>query len=272
MGEAGVESPFGDEPIAEVHLSAAPLVRVLAQVRFPRLTALATGEETANAFAVAMSGDYPILTEQREVAVSITPEGVTQEPGTSRVWRLLSADERWQVSFGDTFLAVDTAAYAAREGFAAQVAEAWQRFVEVVRPPFVERVGVRYINRIADQATLDDLPALIRPEALGGVSVALGGTVRLSHSMHEALYHLDDLNGLQARWGVLPHGALLDPTMQPVPGPSWVLDLDAFRLGRHEIVSEQVGRHVEQLAERAYRYFRWVVTPEFLIRFGGEQG
>lgn len=270
MTEFTVESPFGNELVAEVPLTDAPLVRVLSQVRFPRLAALAAGEDTANAFAAAMGADYPILNEQREVSVTITPEGVTQAPGTARVWQLRSADEQWQVSFGDSFLTVDTAAYTSREDFAASVLNAWRCFVDVVRPPFVERVGVRYINRVADAATLNDLPTLVRPEALGGVMVALAGDVSLSHSMHEALYHLDERNGLQARWGVLPPGAVLDPTLPPVPETSWVLDLDAFRVGRNDVDPGQVGEHVEQLAERAYRYFRWVVTPEFLTRFGGE--
>lgn len=270
MTEATLESPFGNDQVAEVALADAPLVRVLAQVRFPRLAALAAGDDAANAFAAAMGTDYPILNEQRELSVTITPEGVTQAPGAARVWQLRSADEQWQVSLGDSFLAVDTAAYTSREDFAARVVGAWRCFVDVVRPPFVERVGVRYINRVADAATLDDLPTLVRPEALGGAMVALAGGVRLSHSMHEALYHLDELNGLQARWGVLPPGAVLDPTLPPVPETSWVLDLDAFRMGRNDVDPSQLDQHVQQLAERAYRYFRWVVTPQFLARFGGE--
>lgn len=270
MTEVTVASPFGNEQVAEVPLAAAPLVRVLAQVRFPRLAALVAGEDTANEFAAAMRADYPILNEQRELSVTITPEGVTQAPGTARVWQLRSADEQWQVSFGDSFLAVDTAAYRTRDDFAARVVDAWRRFVDVVRPPFVERVGVRYINRVADEDTINDLPTLVRAEALGGVTVALAGGVRLSHSMHEALYHLDELNGLQARWGVLPPGAVLDPTLAPVPETTWVLDLDAFRMGRNAVDPDEVDQHVQQLAERAYRYFRWVVTEEFLTRFGRE--
>lgn len=263
-----MESPFGDEQVAEVPLKTAPLVRVLSQIRFPRLAALATREDSANAFAAAMAVDYPILTEQREVAVTITPEGATQSPGGARVWQLRSADEAWQVSFTDSFLAVDTSAYTSREDFRDRVVEVWGRFVEVVAPPFIERVGVRYVNRVDDPATLADLAALVRQEALGGATLALNGGVQLSHSMHEALYNLDALNGLQARWGILPPGAVLDPTLQPVQTVSWVLDLDAFRLGRGGTSTEDVAGPVEQLAERAYRYFRWVVTSAFLERFG----
>src|SRR5215211_8195999 len=145
-----VDSPFSDQDVTEVPLRDAPLVRVLSQLRFPRLAAFAGGDQAANAFAVAVASDYPILDEQRELAVTITPEGVTQAPGPARVWKLRQGDETWQISFGDSFLAVDTSAYVSREDFRDRVVDAWQRFIEIVRPPFIERIGVRYINRIAD--------------------------------------------------------------------------------------------------------------------------
>ncbi|WP_306205176.1 TIGR04255 family protein [Actinoplanes sp. RD1] len=265
-----VADPFGSEPVAEVPLAGAPLARVLTQVRFPRLTALATGPETAHAFAAAMSRDFPILQERREVAVTITPEGVSPAAGAAQVWQLQSADERWQVSFGDTFLALHTSAYSSRTEFVARLVEAWQQFTDVVRPPFVERIGLRYINRLEHPSALGELPALIRADALGEVGAVVGGRARLTHSIHEALYHLDDANGLQARWGLLPGGALLDPALPPVDGSSWVLDLDSFRQGRHDVAPEEVEQHLYELAERAYRYFRWMVTPYFLTRFRGD--
>jgi uncharacterized protein (TIGR04255 family) len=270
MADVTVDSPFSDQEVTEVPLRHAPLVRVLSQLRFPRLASLAVGDETANAFAAAMASDYPILDEQRELAVTITPEGMTQAPGSARLWKLRQGDETWQISFGDSFMAVDTSAYVSREDFRDRVVDAWQRFVEVVRPPFIERIGVRYINRITDSATLEGLPNLVRQDALGGLTVALDEGVKLNHSMHEALYHFDDLNGLQARWGILPPNAVLDPAVPPVPTSSWVLDLDAFQTGRNDVAPAQVASQVERLAERAYRYFRWVVTPTFLKRFGGD--
>lgn len=270
MAHVVVDSPFGDEDITEVPLRDAPLARVLAQVRFPRLASLAAGDDAANAYASAMGRQYPILNEQREMGLTISPEGVTPTQGTARVWQLRSADQQWQVSFADAFLAVDTAAYRSREEFAARVVDAWRVFVEVVAPPFIERIGVRYINRVVDDVLLSELPALVRTEALGGLSAALPSGVKLAHSMHESLYQFDELNGLQARWGLLPAGASLDPTLPAVPTVSWVLDLDAFRMGQAPVDAAEVGAQVEHLAERAYRYFRWVTTPQFLTRFGGD--
>ena len=268
MAEMGLSSPFGQEHVDDVPLTSSPLARVLAQVRFPRLSALVSGDEVAHGVAAAMRADYPILHDEREVAVTITPEGVTQAPGSARIWHLRNADDNWQVSFGDTFLAIDTSAYSSRNNFSVRLETAWRCFADVVQPPFTERVGVRYINRMTDPERIHELSALVRPEVLGGLAVPLHG-VWLDHSISEALYHLGDLDGLQARWGLLPSGAVLDPTLPPVSERSWVLDIDSFRVGRGSIDPPDVAAQGRELGERAYRYFRWVVTPEFLKRFGG---
>ena len=180
----------------------------------------------------------------------------------------VDADETWQVSFSETFLTIDTAEYTGRENFAARLAAVWQLFAGIVAPPFVERVGVRYINRITEPDHLAVLPDLMR--ARGPWRPRCGPRQRaITHSMSEALYQLGDHDLLQARWGLLPPGAVLDATIPPVPMPSWILDLDSFFIGKTVPDTEPITNLVTSLAERAYRYFRWVVTPEFLSTFGG---
>lgn len=261
--------PFGDEPLVEVPLPRAPLARTLVQVRFPRLSTLVSGDGVANAFAAALGQQYPILHEQRETSITITPDGVTQSPGQGRIWQLRSADESWQISLGDSFLSLDTAAYVSRDDFAVRLHAAWAAFADVASPPFVERIGVRYINRITDPDILSDLATLVRPEVLGGLGVQLEG-VTLVHSVSETLYQIDEQDGLQTRWGMLPPGAVLDPTVIPVAVPGWVFDLDSFRQAKTSADPNEVAEHLSALASRAYRYFRWAVKTDFLTRFGGE--
>lgn len=270
MPDVTVDSPFGGQAIAEVPLGAAPLVRVISQIRFPRLAAIATDDTVVKTFISAMAPEYPVLSEQSEISVTITPEGVSEAPSGGRLWQLQSGDGAWTVSVADSFLAVDTSMYSSRAQFRERVTEAWRRFEEIVNPPAIERIGVRYINRIADRSTLQDLPSLVRDEVLGGVTVAMAEGVSLGHSMHEALYHLGKADGLQVRWGVLPPGAVLDPTLPAVSEPSWVLDLDAFCQRRMDSTTEIVSSQIEELAVRAYNYFRWVVKPAFLDRFKGD--
>jgi uncharacterized protein (TIGR04255 family) len=262
--------PFGTEQLDEVPLQASPLARVLAQIRFPSLSALTGSDETAHAYAAGIRDQYPILEVQPELSVAITPGGLTQVPGSSHTWRLRSADEGWQISFGPTFFAIDTNSYTSRSDLSHRLEAAWQKFVGAVNPPFIDRIGVRYINRIVDQSIIGEISQLVRPEVLGSLAVVPPNHVRLGHSLSESLYQVDDLTALHARWGLLPPGAVLDPTLNPVPQGSWVLDLDSSRTEKADCDPAQVARRVSELAERAYRYFRWAVTPAFLHRFGAD--
>src|ERR1039458_10789434 len=116
MADDMMSEPFGAVPIAEMPLPRSPLVRALAQVRFPRLVAMSPQNiETTVGFVVEkLKDDYPILGEQREAQVTLTPEGVTQTPG-ARLWQLRSPDESWQVTIGETFVSLDTKAYRSEE-------------------------------------------------------------------------------------------------------------------------------------------------------------
>ena len=268
-------SPFGTEPVEEVFLPQAPLARVVAQIRFPRLAALSVSDDAANAISLALSKEYPLLNETTETAVVITPEGVTQQPGAGRLWHLQDAELAWQVTFGREFVALHTAAYTRRDDFLERLARVTQCFTDVVAPPFSERIGIRYINRL-EEPFMAVLAELVRPEVLGGLAVPMQEHgVALAHTLSEALYSMDPTgpgvtDALHARWGLLPSGSVLDPTLPAVDAASWVLDLDSFRMRRGAFETAAISDEVRTLADRAYRFFRWVVTPEFLTRFGAD--
>jgi uncharacterized protein (TIGR04255 family) len=273
--EVATGGPFGSEPIEEIGLTHAPLARVLTQVRFPRLARLVTSDEAVNGIAAALADLYPQFDEAREFIITLTADGINQTPASGRVWHLKSADEDWQVSFGAEFLSLHTSAYISREDFVARFSNVVDLFAAHVPVPRCDRVGVRYINRVElHDIKLDELRSLVRSELLGGLAVPLAG-VGLATAMNEALYDVSPptdptpglqvelTDGLQARWGLLPAGAQLDVTLQPLAIPSWVLDLDAFRAAPSIFTKDAVSAHTRELAERAYRFFRWAVTEEF---------
>jgi uncharacterized protein (TIGR04255 family) len=268
-----LHGPFGDETPGDVPLPRAPLIRTLAQIRFPTFSAFMADEDgVARRFAAALAKDYPLFQVGNEVAVTITPEGVTQKPGIGRIWKLGSADESWHVTLSQTFLSLDTSAYTRRSDFAAKLAEAWSAFTDIARPPFVERLGVRYVNRLAEPSQLARLSELVRGEVLGVMMAPEAGSELLS-AFNEALFKLDDGASVQARWGMLPPGMIHDPTLPPVASQSWLLDLDAF----HEWVpaanpGDNIADASAELSLRAYQFFRWAVTDEYLREFGGEVG
>lgn len=269
MTNSARTGPFGAAVYEEVQLPHSPLVRVLTQVRFPRLSALATGNELALQIAGDLSNAYPIYDESRELEITITEERINQAPGAKTMWRLKSADEKWTVTFADNFFALETTAYAGREDFTFRFKDAWSRFDAAVNPPSVQRVGVRYTNRITNSSILRDLKTMVDPGILGGSAESLQHA-QLVHSMGETLYQLDGNSGLLSRWGILPPNAVLDPTLPPAEERCWVLDIDSFSDRRHESAAQALFEEIAQLAQQSYQYFRWVTNDRFLETFGGE--
>jgi uncharacterized protein (TIGR04255 family) len=262
---------FGGIGPGDVPLTRPPLARALAQIRFPVFSAFkADDQRVAQELAVSLAKDYPLFQEGHEVNIVITPDGVTQSPGTAPLWKLSDATNTWQISFSHGFLSIDTSAYPSRHEFVLRLVSAWTAFIKVARPPFVERVGVRYVNRITEAKHLSQLADLVRPEILGVVG-APAGEARMVRGLSEALYELSDGPALQARWGYLPADASIDPTMSPVGVPSWMLDLDAFQAWpAGNLRDPEIGEIASDLALRAYEFFRWAVTREFLVQFGGQ--
>ena len=74
-----------------------------------------------------------------------------------------------------------------------------------------------------------------------------------------------------ARWGRLPPGATVDPAaIEPVEEKSWILDLDMFSAASMPFTVDPVVDEVRRYAERIYAIFRWAVTDDFLVRYGGK--
>ncbi|GAB3439001.1 hypothetical protein GCM10027517_11910 [Phycicoccus ginsengisoli] len=268
--EVAVDSPFSSGTPGNIPLATPTAERVLAQIRFPRYSDFAAHEdERARAFAGAMAAQYPLFQMGQEVAVTITADGATESQSATRLWTLSSVDETWRVSFGQAFLSVETSAYDRRSDFVARLTAAWDTFSSIARPPYIERMGVRFVNRITDPDHLNRLGELFRPEVCGVMDGHPEGAT-LVRGLSEALYQLHDGPALQARWGLVPPNTVLDPTLPAVPVPSWLLDLDAFAVwppGTNQ--GDKVEDIANDLAMRDYQFFRWALGPRFDETFGG---
>lgn len=265
-------SPFGLDPFDEVPLPRAPLAQTLTQIRFPSQSALALGgDDVAADLARALRTTYPVFNKESQFAVTISLDGTAvPTPDEAKIWRLSSADESWQVSFTSTFLTLSTSRYTSRDDFCDRLSAAWSHFGNVVGQPAAQRIGFRYINRVDDRNVLDNLAAMVRPEIMGA-TFSGGSEAPIARSLTENHYVLQD-EGLLARWGILPPGDTFDPfALPPHALTSWVLDLDAFRTFAGPAgIGADVPEIVKGLSLRAYRYFRWAVTREFLAQFGGD--
>lgn len=261
---AALTSPFGDATLHEIPLPNAPLVRVIAQVKFAEIASV-TRREFIGPFQEAIRDDYPILRAERGVTLTIGPDGVAQTEG-EQIWRFHSGDELWRVSLAPTFLAIETDAYVSRSDFFDRLREVVEATAAHLKPAFWERLGVRYIDRVEDPDALNQLKSLVRPEVLGLAGTDLQD--ELQALISQAQFSLPNEIQLVARTGVIPAGGTHDPTIDPATVRTWTLDLDVSVTHQATFNVDDLDEQGRDLAAHAYRFFRWAVTKEFLKYFG----
>ena len=265
-----LDTPLAGPPPPEVPLADPPLVRVIAQVRFPLVASLEKREFIAS-FQEAIRGVYPVLRPEESPGVVLGPQGVL-DARSNTSWRFTEASGAWRVTLAPDFLALDTTRYSSRDDFMRRWGVVLQALKEHVAPRVMDRLGIRYIDRVSGQ-NLTDLPKLVRPEVAGILGSPLAHHAR--HAISENVFVLPEDEGqVTVRWGLLPAQSTVDPGgLGPIDEPSWILDTDAFQSYPAESCELSVNSVVEQargFAERIYSIFRWAVTDEFLRRYGGQ--
>jgi uncharacterized protein (TIGR04255 family) len=258
-----IVDPFLAPAPEQVALPQAPLVRVIAQIRFPKSLAV-EDRATAAAFQKLVQDEYPVLRQEQIQSVIVGPEGGPQPVETT--WRFKDVENHWRLSLAPEFLALETTHYTSRADFLDRLGRGLAALEQIIDPKVVDRLGVRYLDRVTGPG-FKQLPTLIAPELLGILTSPLQNYVR--HSITESLLAVDD-GVIRIRSAVLPPNATHDPTaLEPVNEPSWILDLDMFHERAQPFEAEAVRARAARFAERLYTLFRSVVTEEFLRHYGG---
>ena len=266
--------PLSPVPITKVPLPRAPLARVIAQMRFPAILAIADADRVAG-IQETLRETYPYLDRVQAHRIELA---AGEPPNIQRefIWRFIDRerDPRWQVSLGTGFVALDTSDYGSREDFLRRLHTVIAAVESEFRPAEVNRLGVRYIDRLTGEA-VDRIDELFQPEILGimrpdkETHPALEDSI--VHLMSEVQFLAEDGSRIQSRWGLLPSNATHDPSsLDPIAEPSWVLDLDMFTSEPQPFASDELLRTAKVFAECLYWLFRQMVTDEFLRHYGGE--
>lgn len=255
--------PFTGDTERRIRLSNPPLPLVLCQVRWPDLTQLQTGLDDAAGRVGAKLEGYPLHEQTREVAITLTPEGVTTGPGEV-VHQWHSADKAWHVAMTRRSIAAFCTSYTSFDEFAHKLKSALDAVASTLDIPVIERVGVRYVNRITDPATLGTLESTLNPAVLGLAALRPSSSevVRLT-SLNQIVYSVGR-DRLQVRSGLLAPGETVDPAVPPVTTSSWILDLDSFRESLGGFDSKEVIDVVGRLADINYDFFKLVATDQYL--------
>ena len=263
------EMPLTGPPPPEVPLTDPPLVRVLAQVRFPLIASVERREFIAS-FQEAIRAFYPVLRPEEGRSVVLGSQGVV-DTRSNTLWRFKEARGTWRVTLAPDFVALETAKYTSREDFMKRLKLVLEALEEHIDPQVLDRLGVRYIDRVSGE-NMSALPQLVRREVAGILASPLA--TRTQRAISENVFILPGNAGqITARWGLLAPRNTIDPgALDAIDEPSWILDTDAFQsfqTGSRRLDVDSVIEQARGFAERIYSIFRWAVTNEFLRRYGG---
>ncbi|MGH3117653.1 MAG: TIGR04255 family protein [Gaiellales bacterium] len=262
------DHPFTGPPVEPIPLTPPPLARVLAQVRFSPVLAV-SDEAFAGQVQQQLFDEYPFARSDIEIGVMLAPGAEAPTPHQTRLWRFQDTAETLRVTLATGFVALETTDYVGHEDFFGRLERVLTVIAEFVRPPQVERTGVRYIQRLTEAEDLAHLADYVRPEVAGTCAIHDEGTeITLCLTQTQAV--MDDTH-LTARWGILPPAAGVDPAIEPVDAPTWVMDIDVFDERREPFDAAALAQRALEHSRRQYRFFRWAVEPAFLLRFGADE-
>ncbi len=259
-------NPLIAKPPLEVPLDNAPLVRVIAQVRFPPILSIEQ-QAFVGSFQEAIRAEYPTLEPVKTQSLVLNTDGASVTPTLQTTWCFWNADRTWRISLASNSVSIETTKYTSRTDFLARLKDLLVKLHSNFHLSQIDRVGLRYIDRVAGQ-NLEDISLLIRPEMAGIIGSDLQKYVH--QVLHESLFLLPEAQ-ISARWGVMPANATFDPyAIEPIPERSWILDLDISAATTQLFSVEALMQQAQNFTERIYTFFRWAVTDEFLRRYGGE--
>lgn len=261
-------SPFNPEDApSTILLSDPPLLRVLAQVRFAPVLAVAS-ESFVGEFQQALAERLPIASSDVELAIAFPPADESP-PSPTRLWRFASADDAMRTTLGTSFVAFETSRYEGHAQFLAVLEEVLAAVADYIKPAQVQRLGIRYLQRLEEPSDLARLAEYMRPELLGILALPEAAS-GLDLTLTQARRVFDDATTLTARWGRLPAGVGLD-VGEPATGESWVFDIDVFDESRSSFDPAELIDRARRHSRRQYQFFRWAVNASFLRRFGASE-
>ena len=151
------------------------LGEVICQLRFPEI--LAIGAKVPVDFQEAIRADYPQYSSRLEAPapkLAGLPGNMSlqNQPATIN-YQFTSADGFWRVNLTQKFISLACSRYTSWEEFAARLDKPLVAFIQIYKPAYFERIGLRYVNFFSRKALgLESTPyrELIAEKYLGIMS------------------------------------------------------------------------------------------------------
>lgn len=235
------------------------LTDVICQLRFPEILSINT--DAPAQFQEAIRQEYPRYQLRQDIpAPKITGApghfSLENQPRTIN-HQFSSADGSLRVNLTSRFISVSCAKYTCWEDFADMLDKPLAAFIQLYRPAYFERIGLRYLNVISRNAlelTGTRFSDLIAPCYLGPMAeedVSEAGTARCTLDLEMAIRGGCRLK-LHAGPGRIKKNGVDDPEVK------YVFDQDIFMPGQVP-VNLSAGA-LQTLHSQAYSIFRGAIT------------
>ena len=143
------DNPLFGEISQRVLLRDALLVRVLGQVRFPKIFKIAEESYIAE-FQEAIRQEYPHFQSDMTQGVELKLAGGTLQHRVMNtvIWRFFDPTKVLRVSLSQDAITLETASYVSRDDFLSRLDFILNSVQETIGPSLVQRVGFRYVDRL----------------------------------------------------------------------------------------------------------------------------
>lgn len=250
--------PFPDSP--RIIYNKNPLTEVICLLTFPAI--LRIDSEVPATFQGKIQEQYPIYQESQGANLKLDfPKELSQVVGNTlslksgrATYQFLSADKKWRVVLTRDSLSVSTVEYKRWEDFKEHLEVAFNAFLEVYKPPFFSRVGLRYQDLIRKSDVgleNESWSELLSPPIAGELS-APEIVNRIKHSVNQLTISLDD-NGTMV---LLNHGLVGNENAEDV----YIIDSDFLTEEKTEV--QNVIEKLDYFNKFSGRLFRWCISEK----------
>ena len=154
------------------HYRSNQIAEVICQLRFPEILSISTIAPAA--FQDAIRDEFPQFIRRQDLpAPKITGMpghlSLENQPGVIN-YQFSSADGTWRVNLTSRFISLTCNRYSSWEDFAKKLDKPLAAFIQIYKPAYFERIGLRYLNFISRyELGLEGVPfsQLISPCYLG---------------------------------------------------------------------------------------------------------
>lgn len=259
-----LQSPYDEIPIPR-----APLVLVLTQAQLPPTPAL-DDAQVVKRIQNHLQDEYPVARTDHAVIVNQQGNATPSATPAPPVHRLEQVDKSWYVTMNSGFVALSTTEYDSRTDFVERAERLFAAVSEEAGAVACDRLGIRYIDRVAASDIVQNLDRYVSSQLLGIVSIPAADGVTAVHSLSDSLLDLGNGVRIKVRSGILPPAAVPANGVEAITEPSWIFDVDSYVERTVPFDASALAETVAELASNAYQMFRWGVTDDFIKFFGGE--